>query len=64
MNVIQGIYQSLLQDENFANGEINERGFSNPHPWSVRIIPKLFGWEQGLCYKSRSSRASTDADLL
>ena len=27
--------------ENFAYGEINERSFSNPHPWSVKS-PGLF----------------------
>ena len=30
--------------ENFANGEINERSFSNPHPWS-------FEYCQGSCIK-------------
>ena len=33
MNVIQGIQQM----ESFACGEINERSFSNPHPWSHHV---------------------------
>ena len=28
--------------ENFAYGEINERSFSNPHPWTIRVM--LYGW--------------------
>ena len=33
MNVIQGIYQLLLQGGKFGYGETNEHSFNNPYPW-------------------------------
>ena len=28
----------FYKTENFAYGEINERNFSNPHPWSFELL--------------------------
>ena len=35
MNVIHRIQHILLQDRNSVYVEINEQGFSNPHPWAI-----------------------------
>ena len=32
------------QIENFAYGEINERSFSNPHPWAVSLLWTFSRW--------------------
>ena len=35
MNVIQGIWHVFCEIENIAYREIDERSFSNPHPWPI-----------------------------
>ena len=37
----QESYRYFCKIENFANGEINERNFSNPHPWFLGMYSSL-----------------------
>ena len=46
MNVIKKSNRYFWKIENFAYGEINERGFSNPHPGSAGLRNP---WDEGLC---------------